>query len=153
MPPQLIALLAGGVALLAIGTYGGYRWELGAYESIKAAQVAADQIAEKNARDKDGEIARLANDLDSANIRGKDATDKAADALRDAARTRGLYVRTTGKCNLPRTADGAGSGETGTAEARLSDETASALISIARDADQCANYARTCHDWAMTVGK
>lgn len=44
-----IAMSLGAVALLAAGAYGGYRWELGAYNGLKAANVAAVVSATKQA--------------------------------------------------------------------------------------------------------
>lgn len=117
------------------------------------AQAQAKIDATEKARAKDAENSKLAADLDLAHMETKDALDKLASATHDLARTRGLWVKTRGNKCVPGTAANSGSSETGAAEVRLSDETSDWLIAFAHDADRAALYAKTCHDWAMKVGK
>lgn len=122
--------------------------------NLRADIAEATAKATEQARAKDAENAKLANQIDLAHLERNDAIEKAAAAARELNRTRGSFVRVKApKCDLPGTTSDLGGGENGTTQAQLSDETADALIAIAHDADRAAAYAQTCHDWAIQVGR
>ena len=119
--------------------------------SLRGAVAEAKAVATDQARKKDSENAALAAAVDQAYLEKRDAMDKADDANRKLARSRGLHVRA--KCDLPGKAATAGGGESGTTEVRLSDALADDILAIGRDADRAAIYAQACRSWAISVGK
>lgn len=148
----LIRYAAVGI-VAAVAAVTVTRWYYsGKIARMEATYAQREAEATRNARIKDNENAALAADADIANATAKDALEKLADATRAHARDHGLWVKAKRQC-MPGAATAAGSGEDGTAFVRVSDETADALIAFARDADAAAIYARTCHDWAVRIGR
>lgn len=107
------------------------------------------------------EAERKANDLraaiDTAHLAKKEGIDEVyAENRRLAALLGGMRFNGTadrGGCPMPEPAAIAGPAAKPAAGCKLSDETADALLAIARDADRAAEYARACREWAVSVGR
>lgn len=72
-PYMLYIKLAGCALLVAAGAYGGYRWELGAYNGLVAADARAMTVAVKVAADKQHRIdlGNQGDAVDQAYFRGR----------------------------------------------------------------------------------
>lgn len=119
--------------------------------NLKAAVARATLEATEAARAQEAKNAAIAQEVEKAHAERAKAIDEAYDANRELARTRGLRFRV--KPGVSCAATTPGSNPDGTAEIRLPDEIARDLLTLARDADRAAEYAMTCHSWAIQVGK
>lgn len=159
LPWQLGALAAVAVASGAAAwwlTREHYIEERIAYiASQRAAEVElirrhADEVLALQARNHDA-----AARLDAQHAQHQSELDKALADNRDLARRLGGLRdpgrRPTGACPVPVTTDAASEPAGDPAAGRLSDEASEFLLEFARQADEAAAYARTCHAWIKTL--
>ena len=122
--------------------------------TIEAKKVEAArqlQVATEKAVQTERDNQRLANQIEVQYVQSTKQLDAAlADNRRIARELGGLRDpgrRTSGECSLPTGSGATGVAAAGTAEGRLSDEASEFLLGFARQADDAAQYAATCHQW------
>jgi hypothetical protein len=160
-------IIVGAIAL-AVGFASGWQvngWRLGnAIEKQKAeaAQALAMETAKARKIEKDNDRIRIEAEVKHAKAR--DQIERTlADNRRLARQLGGLRDpgRKGSDCPLPGSAEATSNGDAGTSEGRLSGESAGLLspeasdfiLELAADADRAAQYARTCHEWAVNLNK
>ena len=151
-----VAFVAGClISGITVYRYEEARWTA-AIEAQKAEAARQLQVETEKVLAKERKYASIKDQLERTHAENRAALDRAyADARRAVAAAGGLRDpgrRPSGGCPVSPTA-GATTVDPGRApEARLSPEAEEFLWQFARDADAAAEYARTCHDWAMRQG-
>lgn len=167
MIPFQSHIIVGAVALM-VGFASGWTvngWRMGnAIEAQKAeaAQKLATETAKSRKIEKDNDRIRIEAEVKHAKAR--DQIERTlADNRRLARQLGGLRDpgRKGSDCPMPGSTKATGNGDAGTTEGRLSeasegllsDEASEFILEFAAEADRAAEYALTCHDWAVNVGK
>jgi len=122
-------------------------------EHAASAQALAAQVQTARAHDQAWTAARDKMEIDHAQALADLAAQAAAS--RAAVAARGLHDpgRRAATCRVvPGTAGAAAGSAAAPSDSRLSDEASGFLQTEADRADQCAVLARTCHDYAVSVG-
>jgi hypothetical protein len=132
-------------------------WRLGnAIEAQKAeaAQALAMETAKARKIEKDNDRIRIEAEVKHAKAR--DQIERTlADNRRLARQLGGLRDpgRKGSDCPLPGSAEATSNGDAEATAGRLSDEAESFLLEFAAEADRAAEYARTCHEWAVKTNQ
>ena len=120
-------------------------------------KLAAEKFAE--ASDRAAEIERthaaLAQDLEIKNVEANKLLDEALAKNRSLARKLGglrdPLAKPPSGCPVPSGTGTPSNPDDGATTGRLSDEASEFLLEFSREADEAANYATTCHNWAKEL--
>lgn len=109
------------------------------------------QVATEKAVQTERDNQRLANQIEVQHVQSTKQLDAAlADNRRLARELGGLRDpgrRTSGECSVSSNSSSTGVIAAGSSDGRLSDEASEFLLEFARQADEAAQYAATCHQW------
>ena len=147
------------IAGLLIGVVASW-WLTGSYKdaswraTIEVQKVEAArqlQVATEKAVQTERDNQRLANQIEVQHVQSTKQLDAAlADNRRLARELGGLRdpgCRTSGECSVSSNSSSTGVIAAGSSDGRLSDEASEFLLEFARQADEAAQYAATCHQW------
>ena len=157
---QLALVFMVGVVLGSIGS-----WKVtSSYKDTKYQNIILSKENEsakrfEEASEKSLEIERnhtsLAQDLEIKNVEANKLLDEALAKNRSLARKLGglrdPFAKPPSGCSVPTGTSTSSNSNDGTPTGRLSDEASEFLLEFARDADDAANYATTCHNWAKEL--
>ena len=149
-----------GVVLGSIGS-----WKVtSSYKDTKYQNIILSKENEsakrfEEASEKSLEIERthaaLAQDLEIKNVEANKLLDEALVKNRGLARELGglrdPFAKPPSGCPVPSGTGTTSNPDDGATTGRLSDEAAEFLLEFAREADEAANYATTCHNWAKEL--
>lgn len=161
-PYRLIASLIAVIAILG-GTYmyghhAGYKSasDAAAGRELAIAQSSARALHEANdkARATERTLQTIKDKLEVQNVQSQKAIDAVHAAnihLAATKRLRDPYHHTTSCRAVPKDTKPTSSDTVAATGGQLSEELTNLLLSESYRADQAAIYAKTCHDWAMSV--
>lgn len=120
-------------------------------------KLAAEKFAE--ASDRAAEIERnhaaLAQDLEIKNVEANKLLNETLAENRRLARELGglrdPFAKPSSGCSVPTSTSTSSNSNDGASSGKLSEEASEFLLEFARDADDAANYATTCHNWAKEL--
>ena len=149
-----------GVVLGSIGS-----WKVtSSYKDTKYQNIILSKENEsakrfEEASEKSLEIERthaaLAQDLEIKNVEANKLLDEALVKNRGLARelggSRDPFAKPPSGCPVPSGTGTTSNPDDGATTGRLSDEASEFLLEFAREADEAANYATTCHNWAKEL--
>lgn len=151
----IVGLLVGALASWAItGRYKDAQWQHAIDKQKIEASTELKALTEK-AIAKDKEVATLKDILEKNDVQAQQTISSTlADNRRLAAQLGGLRDpgrRQSCPGTVPSSASPASSDTASSTGSQLSEEASQFLLDFAADADRAAQYARTCHDWAVTL--
>jgi hypothetical protein len=144
------------VAAMAVSFFAGWYvngWRLNAeIESLHAAWNEAYSNQVKATRDKEHELNQLNTQVEVNNANQAKAINDAHDKNIKLADTVKRLQHSTSSSNrtMPKTSATCKCASA-TTTSGLSDESINLLVELAREADDAARYANTCHQWAVGV--
>lgn len=140
--------LLGAAASVILGIWLGVtKIELA---DLKTANATAIATATEAARLKDSENQHIASEVEIAHAHAAKLSDDLADVNRRLALALGMHDRP--RPHLPSPATNTCNSSDATTGSQLSDELTQFLLAEFKRADDAANYATECHDWAIKVG-
>jgi hypothetical protein len=144
------------VAAMFIGFLAGWRvngLKLNAeIQSLHAAWNEAYSNQVKATLDKEHDLNQLNTQIEVNNANQAKAIDDAhVENLKLATDVKRLQHATSGSNSAMPKASNSCQCASATATSGLSDESINLLVELAKEADDAARYANTCHDWALGV--
>jgi hypothetical protein len=144
------------IAVMTVGFFAGWDvngWRLNAeIESLHAAWNEAYSNQVKATLDKEHDLNQLNTQIEVNNANQAKAIDDAhVENLKLATAVKRLQHSTSSSNRtMPKTSTACQCAST-TTQSGFSDESISLLVELAREADDAARYANTCHNWATGV--
>jgi hypothetical protein len=145
------------IAAMTVGFFAGWYvngWRLNAeIESLHAAWNEAYSNQVKATLDKEHDLNQLNTQIEVNNGKQTKAIDDAhAENIKLATAVKRLQhaASSSSRRAMPKTST-ACQCTSSTTTSGLSDESISLLVELAREADDAARYANTCHEWAVGV--
>ena len=157
---QLVLVFIVGLVLGSLGS-----WKVtSSYKDTKYQNIILSKENEsakrfEEASEKSLEIERnhtsLAQDLEIKNVEANKLLDEALAKNRSLARKLGglrdPFAKSSSSCSVSPSTGTPSNPDDGATTGRLSDEASEFLLEFAREADEAANYATTCHNWAKEL--
>lgn len=157
---QLALVFMVGVVLGSIGSWkvtSSYKDTKYQNIILSKEKLAAERLSE--AAERVAEVERnhaaLAQDLEIKNVEANKLLDEALVKNRRLAHELGglrdPFAKSSSSCSVSQNTGTPSNPDDGATTGRLSDEASEFLLEFAREADEAANYATTCHNWAKEL--
>lgn len=162
--PTLYLLIGGVLAISAGAVYMDHRGYKRGYVNMEnkaaAAQLKAERASNKalaaanaKAAKSDERFSAIQQDMEKKQHENQAIIDTTRKQLASIKRLRDPGYRVASCSELPKGAAASGGATDATSPGYISNEFTEFLQEQAYAADQVAVYAKTCHDWAVSIGK